>query len=157
MSSVTRRTIAKGETEPFVKDDDTLKKRIRKEGGGRKKTVEHQATSRLARLLSASQLNSLAEPPGIRVAVQPLAKPREVPLFGQVLMLGETLTLEPADVTVNAMLVAGSDLAPSAALQAIRAMAREGSAAEKLFKLGEAAPAPPGRADDFSAPPAATE
>lgn len=42
LSSVTRRTIAKGETEQFVKDDDTLKKRIRKEGGGRKKTVEHQ-------------------------------------------------------------------------------------------------------------------
>jgi len=42
LSSVTRRTIAKGETEPFVKEDDTLKKRIRKEGGGRKKTIEHQ-------------------------------------------------------------------------------------------------------------------
>jgi len=42
LSSVTRRTIAKGETEPFVKEEDTLKSRIRKEGGGRKKAVEHQ-------------------------------------------------------------------------------------------------------------------
>jgi hypothetical protein len=91
------------------------------------------------------------------VAALPPARPREVPLFGQELMLGEIATLEPTDVTVNAMLVAGSDLAPAAALQAIRAMAREGSAAEKLFKLGEAVPAPRGRADDFSAPPPAPE
>lgn len=42
LSSVTRRTIAKGETELFVKEDDALKSRIRKEGGGRKKSVEHQ-------------------------------------------------------------------------------------------------------------------
>ena len=42
LSSVTRRTIAKGETESFDKEDDTLNSRIRKEGGGRKKTIEHQ-------------------------------------------------------------------------------------------------------------------
>jgi len=42
LSSVTRRTIAKGETESFVKEGDTLKSRIRKEGGGRKKAIEHQ-------------------------------------------------------------------------------------------------------------------
>lgn len=42
LSLVTRRTIAKGETEVFVKDEDALKGRIRKEGGGRKKVIEHQ-------------------------------------------------------------------------------------------------------------------
>ena len=42
LSSVTRRTIAKGETESIDNDDDTLTNRIRKEGGGRKKTIEHQ-------------------------------------------------------------------------------------------------------------------
>jgi hypothetical protein len=42
LSSYTRRTIAKGETEITDKDDNTLKNRIRKEGGGRKKTVELQ-------------------------------------------------------------------------------------------------------------------
>jgi len=42
LSCVTRRTIAKGETESFTNEDNTLKNRIRKEGGGRKKAVEHQ-------------------------------------------------------------------------------------------------------------------
>lgn len=42
LSCVARRTIAKGETELFVEEDDILKNRIRKEGGGRKKSVEHQ-------------------------------------------------------------------------------------------------------------------
>ena len=42
LSSVTRRTIAKGETESLLKEDDTPKTRIRKVGGGRKKAIEHQ-------------------------------------------------------------------------------------------------------------------
>ena len=42
LSSVTRRTIAKGETESFVTMDYSSKNRIRKEGGGRKKVIEHQ-------------------------------------------------------------------------------------------------------------------
>jgi hypothetical protein len=42
LSSVTRRTITKGETESFIKEEATLKSRIRKEGGGRKKVIEHQ-------------------------------------------------------------------------------------------------------------------
>lgn len=41
LSSVTRRTIAEGETESSDKED-ILSNRIRKEGGGRKKIVEHQ-------------------------------------------------------------------------------------------------------------------
>lgn len=42
LSSVTRRTIAKGETESYVTMDDSTKNRIRKVGGGRKKVIEHQ-------------------------------------------------------------------------------------------------------------------
>jgi hypothetical protein len=42
LSSVARRTIAKGETESLTIESDTTKNRIRKEGGGRKKLVVHQ-------------------------------------------------------------------------------------------------------------------
>jgi hypothetical protein len=42
LASVTRRTIAKGETDLFIAKDDATKNRIRKEGGGRKKTTELQ-------------------------------------------------------------------------------------------------------------------
>ncbi len=42
LSSVTRRTIAKGERESFYTENDSLKNRIRKNGGGRKKMIEHQ-------------------------------------------------------------------------------------------------------------------
>lgn len=42
LSSVTRRTIAKGGTESLLKEDNTHQTRIRKEGGGRKKAIEHQ-------------------------------------------------------------------------------------------------------------------
>jgi hypothetical protein len=42
LSSVTRRTIAKGETELFCTKNDTPKNRVRKNGGGRKKSIEHQ-------------------------------------------------------------------------------------------------------------------
>lgn len=42
LSSVTRRTIAKGETELLLKEDGNPKIRIRKEGGGRKKAIDHQ-------------------------------------------------------------------------------------------------------------------
>ena len=38
LSSVTRRTIAKGETESLLKEDDTPKTRIRKVGGREKKS-----------------------------------------------------------------------------------------------------------------------
>jgi len=42
LSSVTRRTIAKGEAESLVTEDGAIKIHIRKEGGGRKKLIEHQ-------------------------------------------------------------------------------------------------------------------
>jgi hypothetical protein len=41
LSSVTRRTIAKGETESLLKEDNAPQTRIRKVGGGRKKVIEH--------------------------------------------------------------------------------------------------------------------
>ena len=42
LSSVTRRTIAKGDSETFQPEEGTIKSRIRKKGGGRKKITEHQ-------------------------------------------------------------------------------------------------------------------
>jgi hypothetical protein len=42
LSSVTRRTIAKGEKESLKSENDASKSRIRKNGGGRKKSIEHQ-------------------------------------------------------------------------------------------------------------------
>lgn len=42
LSSVTRRTIAKGGVESPLKEDNTSQTRVRKEGGGRKKAIEHQ-------------------------------------------------------------------------------------------------------------------
>jgi len=42
LSSVTRRTIAKGEIESQSQEEILIKSRVRKEGGGRKKSVEHQ-------------------------------------------------------------------------------------------------------------------
>jgi len=42
LSSVARRTISKGEIESLLKEDNTPQARIRKEGGGRKKAIEHQ-------------------------------------------------------------------------------------------------------------------
>src|SRR5665811_1401360 len=42
LSSVSRRTIAKGATEIFTIEKETVKTRTRREGGGRKKIIEHQ-------------------------------------------------------------------------------------------------------------------
>lgn len=42
LSLVTRRTIAKGEKESLMTENDAPKNRIRKNGGGRKKSIEHQ-------------------------------------------------------------------------------------------------------------------
>jgi hypothetical protein len=78
--------------------------------------------------------------------------PPRLPVFGQTLM-GEPVTLDAQDVVVNATVVAGSTVNPKAALEALKAMSPPGSGAEKLFRLGQAAAAPAGRADDFTAPP----
>jgi len=77
-----------------------------------------------------------------------------VPLFGQVLMDGEAYTVQPEGVTANAVMLTAAGLDSAAALNALRDIAPKGSAAEKLFRQGDAAAAPAGRADDFAAPPA---
>lgn len=81
------------------------------------------------------------------------ASPRAVPVFGQALWLGEVVTVVPDDVRANAVTVASHGLAPLASLEAIRKLAAPGSAAEKLFRFGEAGTAPKGRADDFTVLP----
>lgn len=77
---------------------------------------------------------------------------RQVPLFGQTVMDAEDYTVSPEGVKANAMLLAGGGLDAQAALQTLRSIAPKGSNAERLFTFGKAAPAPSGRADDFSAP-----
>lgn len=141
--------------------DDTGK--VRKLRGKDGISFFKQGNNRLAQLvLQAITSGKVALPKIAKVSLpentsvqQPAAPPREVPLFGQTAMLGEALTLRPKDVVVSAMLVVGSggDLSASAALEAIRALAPQGSSAEKLFRLGQASPAPKGRADDFAVPP----
>ena len=42
LSSVSRRTIAKGAAELFITEKGAAKTRTRREGGGRKKIIEHQ-------------------------------------------------------------------------------------------------------------------
>ena len=117
--------------------------------------------NRMGQLVLEAIENVAAEPveKTARADVPPLRTGREdekarvVPLFGQRLMMGEDFTIRPDDVTADALLMATADLAPDEALKAIRAMAPPGSAAEQLFKLGQAGRPPKGRVDDFSAPP----
>jgi uncharacterized protein len=122
-----------------------------------------QGNNRLGQLvLQAIESGATETPKTARLEVPevtrpvPTEKPGAVPVFGQKLMLGEDYTIEPQDVTVGAAVLAGEGVPPSAALQAIRAMAPSGSAAERLFRMGEAVPGPKGRADDFSVAPAAS-
>lgn len=89
---------------------------------------------------------AVAEPP-------PKTRAASVPLFGQVSLLGETVTLVPEDVVMNASAVAGVGVQPSAAFESLKAMLPPGSGAERLFRLGDAGNAPRGRVDDFLAPP----
>lgn len=77
---------------------------------------------------------------------------RQVPLFGQALMDQAPYTVQPEGVTANAMLIASGGLDPAAALKTLRDLARDGSGAASLFKRGQPATAPAGRADDFTAP-----
>jgi uncharacterized protein len=117
--------------------------------------------NRMAQLVIAT-IESGAPPPPAQVsggdesAGAAPANARAVPVFGQSLWLGEVATVAPDDVRANAVTVAGQGLAPQASLEAIRNLAAPGSAAEKLFRLGDAGPAPQGRADDFTAPPLAS-
>jgi hypothetical protein len=77
-------------------------------------------------------------------------------MFGQAMVDGGSYMVSPEGVTANAMLLAAGGLDPQSALQTLRSIAPQGSNAERLFKRGEAAKAPRGRADDFSAPPPAS-
>ena len=94
-------------------------------------------------------------PRAVVTVAEPVAPPEKpnVPLFGQSLLLGGTLTFEPEDIRVDALVMAGAGMMPSAAFEAIRGLTLPGSGAEKLLRRGEVAPAPTGRADDFSVPP----
>jgi hypothetical protein len=76
----------------------------------------------------------------------------QVPLFGQLMTDGEAYTVQPEGVTANAVMLTAAGLSSAAALKALRDISPEGSAAEKLFRRGDAPAAPPGRADDFAAP-----
>lgn len=86
-------------------------------------------------------------------AQQAQSTERDVPLFGQLSMVGDAFTLVPEDVTANAIQLAGVGFTPLEALKAVRGMAPAGSDAEKLFRLGDAGRAPKGRADDFTVLP----
>lgn len=82
---------------------------------------------------------------------------RNLPVFGQALPDGGDYTVQPEGVTANAVLLAAAGLGPEVALKTLRGLSPPGSAAEQLFRFGAPGAPPPGRADDFSAPPAATE
>lgn len=77
----------------------------------------------------------------------------QVPSFGQAGLDGDSLVISPDDVTATALLVGRSGTASPAALEAIRAMAPEGSEAQNLFVFGRPSRAPRGRVDDFTVPP----
>jgi hypothetical protein len=115
--------------------------------------------NKLAQLVLQAIESGSARPPGPRAAIvveapKPPGEERAVPIFGQNLAFGKILTIEPKDIRADAIAVAGGKLLPSAAFQAILGMTVAGSGAEKLLRKGEIAPVPPGRADDFSLPPA---
>ena len=85
---------------------------------------------------------------------QPVAE-AVVPVFGSYDAFGADVVIQPKDVSTAAVLASGAGpLPPNAMLSALQQLARPGSQAEQLFATGTAAAAPPGRADDFAAPPA---
>lgn len=86
-------------------------------------------------------------------AAGPVVEPSAIPMFGQMTMAGDALTVSPQGVSASASVVAGSGLGPAEALKTIRAMAPAGSDAERLFRLGDGGRAPKGRPDDFTLPP----
>jgi hypothetical protein len=76
----------------------------------------------------------------------------EKPLFGQRGADGTEVSFRPKDFDASAIADLVKQGAFGTGLAALQGIAQPGSAAEKLFVFGEAAPAPPGRADDFSLP-----
>jgi hypothetical protein len=76
----------------------------------------------------------------------------EKPLFGQRGADGTPVSFRPKDFDASAVADLVKQGAFGTGLAALQGIAQPGSAAEKLFVSGEAAAAPPGRADDFSVP-----
>jgi hypothetical protein len=70
-----------------------------------------------------------------------------LPLFGQFDYAGAEATFTPEPFTSQSLAGAGA-----VGIANVRSIVAPGSAAEKLFVAGEAAPAPTGRADDYKLP-----
>ncbi|MFM8748405.1 MAG: DUF459 domain-containing protein [Aestuariivirga sp.] len=112
----------------------------------------------MAQLVLAALANT-APTPAAEAAITAPEDPgvlRNVPVFGRTLADGGFYTVQPEGVTANAMLLAAG-LSPDAALKTLRDVSPADSGAEQLFRFGAPQTAPPGRADDFAAPPGATE
>ncbi len=112
-----------------------------------------QGNNRMAQLvLEAIKKGGSAVPATANVQTTdaaPGAEP-DTPLFGQTGGDGLDVTFHPLHpgAAVLTSVAASGDAA--AGLSALQSLSPPGSAAEKLFVSGEAPPAPPGRADDFS-------
>ena len=76
----------------------------------------------------------------------------EKPLFGQRGVDGAEVSFRPENFDAAAVAVLVEQGAFGTGLAALQAIAKPGSAAEKLFVSGESASAPAGRIDDFSLP-----
>ncbi|MBC8038000.1 MAG: DUF459 domain-containing protein [Rhizobiales bacterium] len=74
------------------------------------------------------------------------------PLFGQRGANNVDVSFRPKDFDAAAVAVLVEQGAFGTGLAALQAIAKPGSAAEKLFVTGETVAAPPGRADDYSLP-----
>ena len=115
-------------------------------------TFFKQGNNRLGQLVLAA-IKDAKGPDPARPAEALNPDTPNLPLFGQALTGGTSLTLRPVDVKVADVLT-GNGTGPGLAgrLAALRSVAVPGSAAEKLFSLGEAPPPPVGRVDDFTLP-----
>lgn len=129
--------------------DDTGE--VRKLRGRDGVTFFKQGNNRLGQLVLEAIKKAMGgdEPaPAMAAAEQP-----NMPLFGQALADGTELTLRAAGVKVADVLTSGAaGVGYAGQLAALRSLAVPGSAAEKLFSLGETVPAPTGRVDDFRLP-----
>jgi hypothetical protein len=131
-------------------DDTGTVRRLRGRDGG---SFYKAGNNLMARIVLTAIETGGAAGPGAAQRAADEEQARLIPVFGQLLMDGEAYTVQPEGVAANAVMLAGAGLGSAAALKALRDITPEGSAAQKLFRRGEAPPAPPGRADDFSAPP----
>jgi hypothetical protein len=134
-------------------DDGTIR-RLRSRDGV---TFYKQGNNRLGQLVLAAIKEGMTKevaPQDTEVAAGKGDRPPlpKMPLFGQAAADGAAVTMRPEDVKV-ADLMPKSNLVltgPGAKLAGLRAIVVRGSAAEKLFSVGQMPPPPAGRADDFS-------